>query len=280
MYKTILTLSALLAAAPGLAQAPDAPAPLPDPNDQSDTFSIGAGGAYVPDYEGSDDYELVPLVAIRGRVSGISFFSRGTYLYVDVIKRGDSPLEFDLGPIVGARLNRTGKVKDDFVDALPDRDTAIEVGGFAGVTYHGLTNPYDSLSFRVDVVKDVAGAHESTLVTPTIDFGTPLSRTTYVGLSLSAEWAGGKYADYYYSIGAADALASGLPAYDADGGFKHWRLGLFGAQSVTGDLTHGWSIFGAGSYTRLSGDFKDSPIVYLRGSSSQWVGALGVGYTF
>ena len=278
MYKTVLTLAALLAAMPATAQTRTGD--LPDPNDQSDTFTIGAGAAYIPDYEGSDDYKIIPAAAIRGRVSGISFYTRATYLYVDFVKRGDGPLELDLGPIVGARLNRTGKVKDDFVDALPELDTAIEVGGFAGLTYHGLTNPYDALSFRVDVVKDVAGAHKSTLVTPTIDFGTPLSRSFYVGLSASAEWAGGGYADYYYSIDSAGALASGLPVYDADGGFKSWRLGLLGNYALSGDLTHGWSLFGTGAFTRLSGDFKDSPIVDLRGSSSQWLAALGVAYTF
>lgn len=279
MLRTLTVVAALLAAAPALGQQADPP-PLPDPNDQSDTFTIGAGAAYLPDYEGSDDYRIIPAAAIRGRVSGISFYTRATYLYVDFIKRGDGPLEFDLGPIVGARLNRTGKIKDDLVDALPERDTAIEVGGFAGVTYHGLTNPYDALSFRVDVVKDIGGAHESTLVTPTIDFGTPLSRTFYIGLSASAEWAGGGYADYYYSISPADSLASTLPVHDADGGFKSWRLGLLANHSITGDLTGGWSIFGLGSFTKLSGDFKDSPIVDLRGSSSQWLAALGVAYTF
>jgi MipA family protein len=278
MFKSAIFATALLAAAPALAQA-DA-APLPDPNDQSDTFTIGAGAAYIPDYEGSDDYRIVPAAAIRGRVSGISFFTRATYLYVDFIKQGDGPVELDLGPIVGARFNRTGKIKDDFVDALPELDTAIEVGGFAGFTYHGLTNPYDALSVRVDVVKDVGGAHESTLVTPTIDFGTPLSRKFYVGLSASAEWAGGDYADYYFSITPADSVASTLPVFDADGGLKSWRLGLLGNYSITGDLTHGWSIFGLGSYTKLSGDFADSPIVDLRGSSSQWLAALGVAYTF
>ncbi|HYC95211.1 MAG TPA: MipA/OmpV family protein [Sphingomicrobium sp.] len=279
MLRTLTVVAALLAAAPALGQQADPP-PLPDPNDQSDTFTIGAGAAYLPDYEGSDDYRIIPAAAIRGRVSGISFYTRATYLYVDFIKRGDGPLEFDLGPIVGARLNRTGKIKDDLVDALPQRDTAIEVGGFAGVTYHGLTNPYDALSFRVDVVKDVGGAHKSTLVTPTIDFGTPLSRTFYIGLSASAEWAGGGYADYYYSISPADSLASTLPAYDADGGFKSWRLGMLANHSITGDLTGGWSIFGLGSFTKLSGDFKDSPIVDLRGSSTQWLAALGIAYTF
>jgi outer membrane protein len=278
MLKSIVAIGALLAAAPTAAQSTDAS--LPDPNDQSDTVTIGAGAAYIPDYEGSDDYRIIPAAAIRGRVSGISFFTRATYLYVDVIPRGSGNLEFDVGPIAGVRLNRTGKIKDDFVDRLPELNTAVEVGGFVGVTYHGLTNPYDALSFRVDVVKDVANAHESTLITPTIDFGTPLSRFTYIGASLSAEWAGGGYADYYYSITPAEALASGLPAYDADGGFKNWRLGLLVNQSISGDLTHGFSVFGTGSYSRLSGDFKDSPIVHDRGSAGQWLAAVGLAYTF
>ena len=278
MLKSFVAIGALLAATPAFAQSTDAA--LPDPNDQSDTFTIGAGAAYLPDYEGSDDYRIIPAAAIRGRVSGISFFSRATYLYVDVIPRGQGNLEFDVGPIVGVRLNRTGKIKDDFVDLLPERKTAFEVGGFAGVTYHGLTNPYDALSFRLDVVKDVGDAHKSTIFTPTIDFGTPLSRRTYVGASLSAEWAGGGYADYYYSITPADALASGLAPFDADGGFKSWRLGLLVNQSVTGDLTHGLSLFGTGSYSHLSGDFKDSPIVDDRGSAGQWLAAVGLAYTF
>ena len=278
MLKSLVVIGALLAATPAFAQSTDAA--LPDPNDQSDTFTIGAGAAYLPDYEGSDDYRIIPAAAIRGRLSGISFFTRATYLYVDVIPRGDGALEFDLGPIAGVRLNRTGKIKDDFVDLLPERKTAFEIGGFAGVTYHGLTNPYDALSFRLDVVKDMGDAHESTIFTPTIDFGTPLSRRTYVGASLSAEWVGGGYADYYYSITPADALASGLAPYDADGGFKSWRLGLLVNQSITGDLTNGLSVFGTGSYSRLSGDFKDSPIVDDRGSASQWLAAVGLAYTF
>lgn len=278
MLRYSLAAIALILASPAVAQSTEQP--LPDPNDRSNSVTIGVGAGIVPDYEGSDDYRIIPAAAIRGRVSGISFFTRSTYLYVDLIGRGDGPLELDVGPIAGVRLNRTGKIKDDFVDALPELDTAIEVGGFAGVTYHGLTNPYDSLSFRVDVVKDVGGAHKSTLVTPTIDFGTPLSRSFYVGLSASAEWAGGGYADYYYSIDAADALASGLPVYDADGGFKSWSLGILGNYALSGDLTRGWSIFALGRYSKLAGDFRDSPIVDLRGSSGQWFGALGVGYSF
>ena len=278
IIKSLSAALLALTATPALAQSADAA--LPDPNDQSNSFTIAAGAAYIPDYEGSNDYKIIPAAAIRGRISGISFFTRATYLYVDVVPRGSGALEYDAGPIVGVRLNRTGKVKDDFVDRLPELDKAIEVGGFAGITYHGLTNPYDALSVRLDVVKDVGGAHRSTVVTPTIDFGTPLSRTTYVGLSLSADWAGGGYADYYYSISAADTLASGLPVYNADGGFKNWRIGLLANQALTGDLTGGLSLFGTASYSKLSGDFKRSPIVSDRGSASQWLTAIGLAYTF
>ena len=194
MLKSVFTIAALLSASPALAQSMDSS--LPDPNDQSDTLTIGAGAAYVPDYEGSDDYRIIPAAGIRGRFHGISFVSRASWLYLDFIPRGQGNLEFDLGPIVGVRFNRSSKIKDDVVDDLPDRKKAIEFGGFAGVTYHGLTNPYDALSFRVDVVKDLGDAHESTVITPAVEFGTPISRRTYIGASLSAEWAGGGYADY------------------------------------------------------------------------------------
>jgi len=290
--KSILLAAALFAgAAPAFGQA-SAPAPtLPDPNDQSDTLTIGAGAAFIPDYEGSDDYRIIPAAAARGRVGGIAFFTRATYLYVDLVPRGSGKIELDAGPIAGVRFNRSGKIKDDIVDLLPERNKAIELGGFVGVTAHGLTNPYDSLSVRVDVVKDVGNGHGSTVITPTIDFGTPLSRHTYVGASLSADWVGGGYADYYYSVSPAESAATAemlgnllggvrVRAFDADGGFKGWKAGLLANQSLTGDLTHGLSLFGTAGYSRLAGDFKRSPIVADRGSASQWFGAIGLGYTF
>ena len=279
MKFTLFSAAALLAlATPAFAQSSDAA--LPDPNDRSDIVTIGAGFGILPDYEGSDDYRFIPAVAARGRISGISFFTRGTYLYVDVVPRGAGKIEFDAGPIVGVRFNRTGKIKDDLVDRLPERKAAIEVGCFVGITAHGLTNPYDALSFRVDVVKDVANGHGSTVISPALDFGTPLSRTTYVGASLSADFVGEGYADSYYSITPIDAVASGLRAYDADGGYKGWKAGLLANQTLSGDLTHGLSLFGTASYGRLAGDFKRSPIVADRGSATQWFGAIGLGYTF
>jgi outer membrane scaffolding protein for murein synthesis (MipA/OmpV family) len=49
---------------------------------------------------------------------------------------------------------------------------------------------------------------------------------------------------------------------------------------VTGDLLHGISIFGLGQYSRLMNDFKRSPIVSERGNANQWLGAVGLAYTW
>jgi outer membrane scaffolding protein for murein synthesis (MipA/OmpV family) len=223
---------------------------------------------------------MTPALAIRGRVAGMDFWSSATWLYLDLVGPSASGLDFDVGPIVGARFNRNGDVKDARVDKLPELDMAIEVGAFGGISWHGLTNPYDSLSFRVDFLTVVGGAHKSTVITPTVSFATPLSRMTYVSASLNAEWAGGGYADYYYSISPAEGVIAGLPAFDADGGFKSWGLGLTGVQMVTGDLTGGLGVFAYGNYKHLGGDFKDSPIVDIRGRASQWMGAIGLTYTF
>lgn len=277
MLKPAIFAAVLLAAAPALAQEAE---PLPSPEEAAGGFTIAGGVAWLPDYEGSDDYRIIPAVAIRGKVAGVGVISRGTYVYADFFPRSGDKMDLDLGPIVGVRANRTGKVDDDFVDLLPERKVAIEIGAFAGVSFHDLTNPYDSLSFRVDALHDIGNAHESTVISPSVDFSTPLSRYTYVSASVSAEFVSGKFADYYYSITPADALASGLPVFDADGGLKSWKIGLLASQSVTGDLTGGLSIFGTANYSRLVGDFKDSPIVSDRGSAGQWLLAAGLAYTF
>lgn len=274
---------AVCLASPALAQSQPTTGGMPTPEEvrSKDILTVGAGGAILPDYEGSDDYRIIPAAAIRGRVSGISFNTRGSYLFVDVIPKSGK-FDFDAGPIVGVRFNSRRHIDDDVVKLLPNRKRAIEVGGFAGVSLHDLTNPYDTLSFQVDVLHDIGGAHKSTTITPNLQFSTPLSRWTYVSADIGAEFVSDRFADYYYTISPADSARTGgvLPAFNASGGMKSWKTGLLVNQSITGDLLHGLSIFGLGQYSRLVGDFKRSPIVSQRGSANQLFGALGLAYTW
>ncbi len=221
---------------------------------------------------------------LRADLGPILLTTRGTYLNVDLLD-GDGPgeasgLDIEFGPIVGVRLNRTSGIKDRRVRRLGELDAAIEVGGFVDVGYEGLTNPYDRLGVRVELLYDVADVHDSLVVSPSIEFQTPLSQSIFVGASVSAEFVQDDFADAYFSVTPAGAAASGLSAFDADGGLKNYGASLFAAHSLSGDLRRGFAVFGLANYKRLQNDFRRSPIVAQAGDADQWFGALGISYTF
>jgi outer membrane protein len=274
------TGAALLAmvAMPAWAQEADVPA-----EPRGDSLTIGLGGAVSPRYDGSDDYRIIPGGVVRGSVSGIDFSLVGLNLYVDLIPNKGNGINIQAGPVIGLGLNRTSRkgIGDAQVRALGKLDVAVELGGYVGIGKTGvITSDYDTLSFSVAYQRDVANAHDSYVITPSINYGTPLSRTTYVGIGVSAEIVGDRYADYNFGVTPAGAIASGLPAYTPEGGLKDISFTLLGAQSLSGDLRGGWSIFAVGSYSKLMGDFKRSPVVAIAGDADQWFGGLGVAYTF
>jgi outer membrane scaffolding protein for murein synthesis (MipA/OmpV family) len=279
----LAALALLAAAAPAFAQ--DEPAPPPEdvgPRDDPNSLTIGIGGAYRPSYEGSDDYTFGPIGALAGKVGGFSFAMRGTGISLDLIRDGrDAPFSIEFGPVAYVRLDRTGGIKDPQVRALGEIDTAIELGAVAGIAKNGLLHQYDSLGVRFQYQKDVTNTHDSSILTPTIEYSTPLSTRTYAQLSLSAERVGDGYAQTYFSITPGGALASGLPAFNADGGWKNWRTSLFLAHTLTGELRDPkLSLFSILSYGRLLGDFKRSPIVSVAGDRDQFLALAGISYTF
>lgn len=246
-----------------------------------DWVQVGVGAAYVPEYDGSDDYKLFALPLIQGSVGGIDIQPRAAGVALDLIPDGDGKLSFSFGPTVRVRTSRTGDITDPVVKAAGKLDTAVELGGSAGVSVSGVLNPYDSLGATVDVRWDVAGAHKGRTISPSISYFTPVSRAAAVNLSVSAEHGDENFNSYYFSVTPAQALASGLPAYDADAGFNKWGVNLVGGYDLDGDLTNGGlGLFAIGGYSRMIGDAADSPFVADRGSADQWMIGAGIGYTF
>jgi outer membrane scaffolding protein for murein synthesis (MipA/OmpV family) len=277
-WRTAIFALPLLAAAPALAQdGQDEGRP-----DDRNSLTIGVGGAYLPSYEGSDDYILTPVGIAFGKVAGFGFATRGTALYVDLIPdKADAPVAFNFGPLANVRLDRTNRIKDPRVRALGEFDAAIELGVWAGVTKNGVLHQYDSLGARVAWQKDVSDTHGSSIITPAIEYSSPLGTKTLASLSLQAEHVGDGYARTYYSVTPAGSVASGLAAYNADGGWKSWRATLLLGQSLTGDLRYPkLSLFGGVGYSRLLGDIARSPIVSVAGDRGQYFATLGVAYSF
>jgi outer membrane protein len=277
-----------LAATPAIAQNSDAPGQSPRPQPEivtgGDTVSVAVGLATIPGYEGSDKNRLIPAGLVRGSISGINFITRGAQIFVDVVPGGNGPTwDFQLGPVAGLNFDRTSlkQINEPRVEALGKRKTAIELGGYIGIGKTGvITSDYDKLSVSVSYVRDVNKAHKSYIITPELDYGTPLSTKAYVGLSVSASYVGSEYATTYFSVDTAGSLASTLPTYNAGKGWKNYALSGYATYSLTGNLTHGLSILGGVSYSRLLGDFAQSPIVRIAGNRNQLLAAIGLGYTF
>ncbi|WBH17935.1 MipA/OmpV family protein [Sphingomonas radiodurans] len=286
----LIGLVALAAALPTAAVAQDVSAPpagaaLPMEDLGRETITVGVGVGYLPDYEGSDDYQFTPVPAAVGTIDGVNFSILGNRASADLIPGQPGPTwDIQAGPIGVLNFTRSNRqgIDDPRVRRLGERDTAIELGGYVGIGKTGvITSPYDKLSVSVSYRHDVSGVHESGIWQPTINYLTPLSRKAAVALFGSAERVETKYIRTYYNVGPAQSVASGLPTYTIGrGGWKSWTIGGMGAYSLTGDLLKGLKLVAGGTYRKLINDIADSPLVSVAGSRNQWLGVVGLGYTF
>lgn len=252
------------------------------PPSNPDFITIGIGAGIGPSYEGSNDYEFKPGPYLQGRVSGIEFAANGPGLTFDLIpdKRGQS-LNFAAGPLFQLRFDRDGDTEDDVVNLLSDRDVAFELGGQIGISKNSIVGDFDSVSFNISAQWDVAGAHKGMIISPSLGYSAALGLGDILSFSLSADYADGDYMDYYFSVDAADSLASGLPQYQAKSDWKNIGLSAIFIHDFDGNLRNkGWSGYIVTNYKELLGDARHNPLTSIRGSHSQFFAILGVAYTF
>ena len=152
----------------------------------------------------------------------------------------------------------------------------------AGVSRTGvITSDYDTLTARVGFVHDLSDAHGSYVITPQVNYTTPLSTRTLVSLGGSLDYVGKGYGRTYFGVTPAGRIASGLRTYPiGDSGWKSYSLSFFALQSLSGDLRHGLGVGAGVLYTGYLGKYKASPLVRDVGDSSTFSLAAGLTYTF
>ena len=271
-----------LAALPAAAQEID---PLAADNSvfSGDFLIAGAGVAVMPSYEGSDDLVAIPAAAVAGRIGGIGINARSAGVALDFVPDANRirGVGFTLGPVLRYRTNRTGRIADDVVAKLGKLKGVVEAGVTAGFDVKHLLNPYDSLSFSVDLRWDISGRGSGMIVAPGLSYLTPLSKGVAVGGAVGVNFIDDAYANYNFSVSPAGSVASGLPAYTAHGGLKDANVGAFTAFDLNGNFLDGGPAIGVGAlYSRLMGSAAETPITSLRGSRGQLIFGGGVSYTF
>lgn len=248
--------------------------------------TIGIGVGMVPSYAGSNDYIAFPLPLIVGRVGGIGVSPNGPGFVLDF----NSP-EPAFGPRKGARVafgpafrfrnDRNDRISDEVVARAGKLDAALEVGGNVAVTFPNVFKTFDQIGFGVQARWDVLGAHSGMIVEPQINYRAPIGRSFALQVQASAEFIDDSFADYYFTVNPAQALATGLPQFRADGGLN--RIGTVAILTYDLDgkpLNGGWAITGIGGVSRLLGDAADTPFTSVRGNATQFITGLGLAYTF
>ena len=279
--KVVIAAAAIAAALPTLAHAQNDGAQVETVFD-GDYLTVGVGGFYGPSYEGSDNYILFPAPVVQGNLLGVTITPRPGGIALDVIPDAkDAKVGFSLGPVANIRRDRVTRIKDPVVRRLGKLDTAVEVGANAGVTVYDLVTGYDSLTFSADARWDVAGAHKGMLWGPSVSYFTPVSKGAAINLAVTAEHIDRDYANYYFTVSPAGSVASGLPVFQARGGWKNVGINALVGVDFDGDLTNGGLAgFVTGGYTKLLNDAKRTPLTSIRGDADQWLAGAGLAFTF
>jgi outer membrane protein len=266
------------AAGPALAQQGQLPSQIETPVEAEVPnanpglqVSVGLGAAYLPDYEGSDDYKPTPLWSLRLG----NLYDPETYLSLV-----GTTLRSNLIPSEHWRLGFTAhfikdydNVEDDRVKNISSTEKALMVGGTVG--YDFLAGLKQDAALEFDGLADALHGNGYTL-TPRFRFRTPVSDSLLFEATASGTYASGDYMENFFGVTSGDARHSGLHVYDANSGFKDVAF----SASLTYSLSAHWSLTGLGSFERLLGDAADSPIVKDRGSENQGIGALLLSYRF
>jgi len=238
---------------------------------QAVEWTVGLGAGVAPDYQGSENYELVPLWNIRAN----NLYDPNTYVQVVGPKLKSNFLandNFRVG-LSGQYVAKRDDVENKQVDRLKSTDDGVMLGLLLGYDFKLSNNRVWGFEFDPswDVSDNIGG-----LFTLRSHYTAPFAGSWRFHGGVSGTYATEDYMDEYFSINAADSARSGLSTYSADAGIKDVALDA----SLTYQFAGNWSATGSLKYARLLGDAADSPVTDDNGDANQLFGGLLINYTF
>ena len=241
-------------------------------NDDINGF-VAVGAATIPDYEGSDDYDFMPLLMAKVNYKETYYAELvGPALRLNV----STYPAVEFGPILGYSGGRDDDVDNNAVSRLREIDAGVEAGAFIKLPFKSVLTEYDSASISAQFLSDISDTHEGTTIKLSAGYDRWINKQLSLGASISTSYASDDYNDAFFSIDADNASRSGLNQYDADGGFKDIGLRINSRYA----LNEKWGVTGLIGYKKMIGDAADSPVVDDAGNDNQWMAGLGVSYRF
>jgi outer membrane protein len=230
------------------------------------TVMVGVGGEYKPDFEGANraTFSPVPIFAIRRAGSTEQFRGPRDGASIALLDFGD----LRAGP-VGKFVAARKSYNYSELNGLGDVKTAFELGGF--VEYY----PVDWFRTRVELRQGLGG-HHGVVADFSADAIVPVIERLTVSVGPRFTWESTQATSPYFGIDAVQAMATGLPVFNAKGGAHSVGVGT----QVSYRINPQWEVHSYVEYERLLGDAANSPLVTLRGSPNQMTFGIGASYSF
>ncbi|MFP4314550.1 MAG: MipA/OmpV family protein [Alphaproteobacteria bacterium] len=224
--------------------------------------TLGAGALALPEYEGSDEYEVLPVPYIDASYKDILTFNPFEGLRYNVFREGG----ITFGPGLGYDFGRDDD-EGDRLRGLGDVDGTIEGQVFASYKA-GMS------SGEITFAHDLGDGHEGYTVEAELGHIIFLSENSaFIRPSISTSYASDNYMSSYFGVNNVQAQNSVNNAFDADAGFKDVSVNVFASMPITNH----WSINGLAGYSRLMGDAADSPVTE---DKNQLMGGAFAAYRF
>jgi MipA family protein len=238
---------------------------------QPNFFGLGVGS--YPDYIGSDDTAV--------GVAPIGQFSFGGHRFVRLLVNDlrvnllDDP-NWRFGPVGLWRFGRDDDVDDKVVRKMHEIDSSFSLGLFGTYVWRDSRDPRKQAGVGGWALGDVTGVYNGWNAGLNAFAMQPVAKMVTLGGGAAFTYGSSNYMDEYFGVTARDALATGLPVYQAGAGVRDVR----GWVSALLHLSPQWHLGAGVMYSRLVGDAADSPIVTERGSENQWIYGVGALYAW
>ena len=230
---------------------------------------VGAG--YLPDYPGSNDQRLVPMLISRAWLGGVRFEFDGTEARFDL---ATNPL-LRAGPLFNIGLPREDVVSET-VATLPTLEPVFEAGGYIG--FETLYGPYreGALSGFLSLRTDVDSGRQGSVLRGNLEYFFAAARALRFSLSLDVNLADQSHMQTWFGVDPTASSVSGLNVYTPSGGLRDVGVSLNTLLSLSPSL----GIYSRLNYTRLSAVAADSPLVREEGTPQQWFAGIGMFLTY
>lgn len=258
-------LLALLTTVPALAQtglAPQAAPALGAPGSDQWRFGIGAGALLTPDYLGSNDFKVRPLLSPDIRSPNDTFFlsfrdGLGATLF------RDGP--FTAGVVLRPRF---GRDQDDnpALRGMGDIRLSGEGGGF--ISYS------DGTWLARGEVRYGFGGYSGVVADARLDRVWRVHPRVILSAGPRLSWGGSGFAETFFGVDEGQARRSGYRPFRPS---DYWFAAA--AAGATWVIDERWALIAFGEVGQIFGQAADSPLID-RGSATQAVLGVTMAYRF